>query len=868
MKNYMGNWLYEKSVENTSELIYQVGTFIDKIFINGGSQITSMISGSSEVKNSSHKLTKYLEYNPSDFQYIPSDEEVRIENYFENIKKNYDEVNFIFLGLEDGGYIEYPRFIPSETYDPRERPWYVESMKNDEIVISDPYTTKMTNETVVSFTKKINLENSSGVVGVSFTIDKMAQMIKSAKVPDTGCLVVLNSNNKVIFIPKNPKWIKNGHETFDFKILTDENFIKRSYYETNYSGMDIIVNRHISPYSEWKVYSLVPKDDIISKSKEITNILMIIYILTLLIILIIIIAVSSRMTDPILRISSIINNLAVFDFESYDEQRMKLYIERKDEIGIVSKAINNMHENFIELKNTLEKVDNKLKNIDVEKDEKIEFILSTNNPFKDIMNSFNELLKKNYSYMKKLKTFNNEILEKNQLLTASEEELIAQLEEINSQKGYIDFLASHDPLTELPNRRMFIEKLNFAIASKISGAVILMDLDNFKGINDTLGHVYGDKVLYSVASKLKKISSEDSFVSRFGGDEFLILVQNKNSYNEIKEYAEKIQDLFKENLIIDENNIDIKFSMGISLFPKDSYEVDKLIMNADLALYDIKNSGKNDYNFFNDTMMEKVIRNSQIENKLKNSIEEDGFKILYQPLVDAKTGYIYGYEALIRIIGSDISPSEFIPVSEENGMIISIGRIVVSKVIEQLKKWKDKGLKIKPIAINFSASQMHDYDFLNFIDSEFEKFEVDPKSIEIEITENIFLENKEGTIEFLNNLKSRGMKIAIDDFGTGYSSLSYLTFLPIDKIKLDQSLNNKFLYEESSKVVDSLISLAHNLNLEVVAEGIETKEQMEKLCLGKCDYIQGYYFSKPIEAYLVEENINNNYMERAYECYQ
>lgn len=447
-----------------------------------------------------------------------------------------------------------------------------------------------------------------------------------------------------------------------------------------------------------------------------------------------------------------------------------------------------------------------------------------------------------------------ELQEANSILNKSNQEIL-------EQKEYINFLAFHDPLTNLPNRRKFNEKLDGAIKSGFGGAVVLLDLDNFKAINDTMGHVYGDRVLRAVAKRLELLAAENVFVSRFGGDEFLILLEREESFSKIRDFVKVVDHIFDEKILIEENEIEIAFSMGVSLFPEDSSEAGTLIMNADLALYEVKNQGKNAYGFFNNTMTDKVLRKTSTEALIREAIENDGFKLVFQPQIRLTDGEIHCYEALLRVKGSKISPGEFIPVAEESGAIIKIGRIVTRKVIEQLSLWEKEGHPIKPISLNFSAAQLQDRGYLEYIKGELENYKVNPKYIEVEITENIFLNNKDQTLIFLNKLKELGIKISIDDFGTGYSSLSYLTFLPIDKIKLDRSLNNKFLEMENIKVMDSLIMLAHSLNLEVVAEGIEFYEQFRRLKVGNCDYIQGFFFSKPLEVEAVVESFSVNYYE-------
>lgn len=439
--------------------------------------------------------------------------------------------------------------------------------------------------------------------------------------------------------------------------------------------------------------------------------------------------------------------------------------------------------------------------------------------------------------------------------------ILLDISEMKKQEQYVNYLAYHDPLTSLPNRRKFIKKLKETIENQQSGAVMLLDLDNFKEINDTLGHIYGDRILEKVAQEFEKLKEEKLFVSRFGGDEFLILVENEKNIAKIEGYAKKITDIFKNKLKIEEDQLHISSSIGITLYPSDSNEVNQLIMNADMAMYKVKNNGKNGYIFFQKEMIEKLKEKAEVEKILRGAIKEEAFKLVYQPQICTFTGKIAGFEALLRLRNHPISPALFISVAEETGMIIEIGRWVTKQVINQLSMWEKMGYTAKPIAINFSAKQLNDLDYIVFLQNMLEETNVNGKYIDIEITESIFLDKKGETIEFLNKLKALGVKITIDDFGTGYSSLSYLTFLPIDKIKLDKSINDKFLELNNARIMDSLVSLAHSLNLEVVAEGIEDINQYRRLKIAGCNYIQGYLFSKPLEVEDAEKIYYNNFLE-------
>ncbi|MCT4606914.1 MAG: EAL domain-containing protein [Marinisporobacter sp.] len=522
------------------------------------------------------------------------------------------------------------------------------------------------------------------------------------------------------------------------------------------------------------------------------------------------------------------------------------------------------------------RLDRKINAIDLENNVEYRLLLERKDPFFGLIFSINGLLDKTQSYLydlkeneEELKASNEEIIAAYHQLAASEEELRAQYDEIQSYteklenlKKKYEYLAHNDPLTNLPNRRSFFEKVNNVTKNCQSGAVVLIDLDNFKEINDSLGHIYGDKVLKKVAQALRDIQDEKMFISRFGGDEFLLLIEDEPDIGAIENYAKKIIGLFKNKWMIEEDEIYISASLGITRYPFDSHRVNQLIMNADMAMYDVKEQGKNNYKFFNEKMTKKLKEQIQIEKFLREAIEEEQFKLVYQPQIATVTGKITGFEALLRLKNYFISPAVFIEIAEENGMIIQMGRWVTKEAIDQIARWKEKGLSLKPIAINFSAKQLNDMDYVAFLERVLKERQVDAKYIEIEITESIFLDQKEETIVFLNQLKNLGVKIALDDFGTGYSSLSYLTFLPVDKIKLDKSLCDKFLEIEHIAVMDNIISLAHSLNLEVVAEGVEEIEQYKRLRVAKCNYIQGYLFSKPLENFEAEKVYEDNFLEK------
>jgi diguanylate cyclase (GGDEF)-like protein len=739
------------------------------------------------------------------------------------------------------------------------RPWYKSTINTKEVVISEPYITKVTNEMIVSVTKTFKSKNNiQGVIGMSVKLNDLMDSVNNLKIGDTGYIIALNSSDKILVSPKHSDWILKTPEELNLNEINYLNIENGNFFEAEFDGSKKVFNMYVSPYSDWKYVAVVDKSEILNQSTGMLNILFFLYFLVLMIIFLIIIFISKYITEPILDISNEIDKMANFKFDFHKNKKFEKYILQSDEIGTISKSIDKMYNNFFELNESIKKMNEGIINIDVEKKSEYKLILSKESPFSYVSISINNLLERIQNYFEQIIDSNREIIKKNELLKATEEELIAQIKEIETQKEYINYLAYHDELTDLPNRRRLMEKLEYVLLKKYEGIVILLDLDNFKTINDTLGHIFGDTVLKEFSKRLKNISIKDAFMSRFGGDEFLILA-SCSDIDETKDFITQLHQVLDEKFIIDKNEVEIKFSMGVTFFPNDSDNIEELIMNSDLALYSVKDRNKNDYAIFNNDMRKKLKKTTNIESILFEAIENDGFKMVYQPQVNLIDGEIDGFEALLRLKNHEISPAEFIPIAEENGMIIKIGRIVTKNVIKQIGIWKEKGYPIKPVAINFSALQMNDIEYFDFIIETLKIYNVESHFIEIEITENVFLDNTELALVFINKLRSVNIKVAIDDFGTGYSSLSYLTILPVDRVKFDRSLNIELLKMETTEVIDSLISVAHSLNLNVVAEGIEEYKQVKKLKIGKCDVIQGYYFSKPLDVDDVEKNIYNNY---------
>ncbi|MEK3909856.1 EAL domain-containing protein [Paenibacillus sp. FSL H7-0331] len=417
-------------------------------------------------------------------------------------------------------------------------------------------------------------------------------------------------------------------------------------------------------------------------------------------------------------------------------------------------------------------------------------------------------------------------------------------------------MAYHDALTNLPNRLHFDQRLkrSFAEAERTNGkmAIIFFDLDRFKVINDTLGHHVGDLLLHALSNKLKDYVLDKDLVARFGGDEFIVLLSNIASMDEAAQFAKGIPELLKEPFIFEEQELFVTASIGISLYPNDGTDAETLLKNADIAMYRSKEKGGNSYHYYHPEMNKRSMHRLSLEINLRKALERNEFHVYYQPFVDLSHGEIFGMEALIRWFHPEwgmVSPAEFIPLAEETGLIIPIGNWVLRQACIQNKKWQSLGNHPLRVSVNISAIQFHQPQFVQIIEDTLEETGLDPSLLCLEITENVAMTNVPYIIETMQKLRSMGVFISIDDFGTGYSSFSYLKRFRVHTLKIDQSFIRDVTFdEENAAIVTALIAMAQQLKIKSLAEGVETKEQLDFLIMRGCDEIQGYVFSKPISA--------------------
>lgn len=441
----------------------------------------------------------------------------------------------------------------------------------------------------------------------------------------------------------------------------------------------------------------------------------------------------------------------------------------------------------------------------------------------------------------------------------TEKLLIKQTQLLNHQ-------ANHDTLTNLPNRMLFKDRLTQIIKSstrhKEQFALLFIDLDQFKKINDSLGHHIGDEVLIESASRLGSIIRDEDTLARLGGDEFTIILKDISSVQGASTVAQKIVKIMKEPIKIKGHTLFISSSIGISMFPADATSEDNLIKFADTAMYRAKDEGRDNFQFYSSDMTTQAFERVVMENSLRSAIAQEQFIVYFQPQYETTTETIIGMEALVRWDHPQIGlvpPGKFIPIAEESGLIIEIDRIVMKKAMKQFSQWYKDGYNPGVLSLNLAMKQLNQEDFITTLLNIMNALQFQAKWLELEVTEGQVMDNPDAAISKLKEISNIGIELAIDDFGTGYSSLAYLKKLPLNKLKIDQSFIKDIPEDEDDMAITkAIIALGKSLNLKLIAEGVETQAQRDFLLKNDCTTIQGYFYSRPLPSDEITELLQKN----------
>lgn len=945
--NYMYNSLKDDLNSNARSQML----LIDDNFSNTINQLkadTRFLADSEDIKKADKSITALfnipnIQTNPKYSKQIKGIEGT-IYNELENYGKSHEKTTYVYVGTEWGGYVQWPDGLSASTFDPRKRPWYKPAVdKSGEISISEPYISAIDNSHNVIITASTVITNTSkdivGVVGIDISLKNLSQMIRKIKVGKDGYIFLYSKSGTILAHPnfsfnfKNISELqgeftetnKDSSDLFsNYEKLIDED---NGSFETIINGKDVLINVYTSPYTGWKMASVVEKTELTNKADRIGYLILGITTFSLLFATVLSFFVTKRITKPISELTPLMNAAGKGDLS------VKANISTKDELGELGQSFNLMigqlSSNYDELSAVYEELlateealrsqydelvdseealrnseeryklalecandsiwewnlntgeffaSDKLyditgymldKDIDIVKfmEEKIH-PEDVDRAFKDVedhINNLTEVYKSEFRFKRK----NDDyiwLLSRGMALRNSENKAIklaGSLTDISYRKfseEKMRFMAYYDSLTKLPNRTFFINKLNEVLEAiniqHSEGAILFIDLDNFKIINDTMGHEFGDKLLIYLAKKFESWINEEDTIYRLGGDEFVILHPNANEI-ELKSYAQRFLELFNKPCKIDGKQIYVTVSIGIGLYPKDGKDTNTIFKNADAAMYKAKELGKNRFELFNPDMYLKLERKTHVERILRTAIENNELIINYQPQYDAKTNQVFGFEALLRLNSKElgfISPLEFIPIAEEYGHITKLSKWVIKESCKQAVKWQQEGYKFKSISVNISSVDLQQPNFLEDIGQIIIDTTIKPEILELEITETVLMESIDSNITILKQLLDMGIRIALDDFGTGYSSLSYLRKIPINTLKIDKSfIDNITSNKKEESIINNIIQMAHSLELKVVAEGVETKEQLSVLRERECNYIQGYYFSKPLPAYEIEK---------------
>ncbi|MCG8484191.1 MAG: EAL domain-containing protein [Clostridia bacterium] len=710
-----------------------------------------------------------------------------------------DDYKKLQIGMEDESTYIIPITHIPKSYNPKQQHWYIQAKRfSDKIIWTEPYLDYMTQDIIITAAKAIKNSKGEimGVVAADFNVSDISNLISKSKIGEMGYVLLL-SNDGTIVANRDDYMI--GEKVFgeDFKhIIKKQNNEKIEY---SIKGNKYHINHDVLERNGMVVITAISK-------KEINNNL-------------------KRASFPGLLIGII--SLMIFGVIAY---------------FLVLLAISP----FEKLMNLMRQAEEGNYNIRAE--------ITGFREIDSVIKSFNRMINGIRERDLKLISYNDE-------LAFTEEKLREKYEEIKKSKKILELreqkikhLAYFDTLTNLSNRERIIRCLKDAIEQSERhnhlGCVVFIDLDNFKKINDTMGHSIGDKVLIEIAKKLNVQGEHEKVVARLGGDEFFITYNNINSVNTIHEICSNIIDTINQPLVIDSKTFNVSSSIGVAVFPDHGISVDELMKKADMAMYKSKENGKNGYRIFDESIEEELMAKVKIENEIIKALKENEFYLYYQPQYNLFNGEIYGMEALLRWKSPElgqVSPSKFIKVAEETGLIIPLEQWVIKQACLFARKISNKYDETIKVSINISAVQIMQNNFVNNLIKTIKDSHVNPRCIEIEVTETVMIDLLNSQKQKLEQLKNFGIGIHLDDFGSGYSSLSYLQSLPIDYVKVDKKFIDSMLNsEKDSKITATIVELVHNIGLKVIAEGVETKEQFDKLSDFKCDIVQGYYMNKPM----------------------
>lgn len=776
-------FIASKSIKHNIELQYKK----ESDFVLNQT-VSSFESSFNSVENFLEQLEQTLIVRPN----VSSDELETLFLTYQSIMPSNSSLIYGYLNGQIYGGKEMD--IPSN-FTPSNREWYKEAIEHkSDIIWTEPYLDYFNQHIVISAAIYVDGPNNNGVIAIDFELNDLSKIISNSTIGEDGLVMLLNEAGRVIANRDN-----HLIGEFLFSEQHEEKIIETSSSYVPYviNGQNYIIHSNNIKQNGMSIITAISEEEL--NKKLIENLLPILVagVICILLFSIIGYGVTLIWTRPLKKLGILMNHVENGNY--HVQAKVKSY----QEVTRLAKGFNSM-------------------------------IRAINKRDRELSISNNELKQTEEQLRKKYE----ELKESQRILKVSEEK--------------VAHLASHDSLTGLLNRRSLIDELDKSIKNdwKSPKAVIFIDLDNFKMINDTLGHSFGDLLIIKVAKMLKNISPLYKQVARISGDEFILIIHDVESEKQAASIAKELVKLFDTGIQIDLKVLNVTASIGVALYPKHALTSEDLLKTADMAMYRAKGSGKNGYRIFDEGIQKEIEEKSEIEAGIRKSLESNGFELHYQPLFHTVDKKINSIEALLRVKSPELKNfniMKIIQTAELTGQIIEIDNWVLENACIAIKQINNHLSSPIKISVNISPIHIMQQDFVANVQSIVENTGIPPRWLELEITETSLMKSFEVNLKKLEDLKDLGISIHLDDFGTGYSSLSYLNSLPIDHVKIDKSFVDVMLQSvKERQIIETIISLAHNTGLQVVAEGVEEKEQFDLLVKNNCELIQGYYISKPL----------------------
>ena len=727
---------------------------------------------------------------------MESDED-KIYQFLGGILEQNPDYLAIYLGTPENRLTYVDGWIPPPDFNVSSRPWYRTAVREGQLIYTEPYLDAVEDRWVITVANPIYGANEEllGVVGLDQSLGSMLDFLQDQS------FIFSNSGELIVGPPEfEQEGLANICGIIDCSLIDGSPQGVAATYFTNSNGY---LYWQTLAESGFIVATFMPESDILNsrfRNQLVFDTVIFTFIVGLVVLLFFL---RTQIILPMRELERDILSTSLIEDVNY-----RLPVSRKSRLSGLRESLNEM----------LQKIQERFEQILLQREE--------------LAAAYSKLI-------------------------VHEQELQEQYTQIKKQQEQIRQMAEIDSLTGLYNRRRFQTDLTTFLENGEEGAVFMLDIDDFKYINDTQGHTYGDRVLWSVARFLEQKLPKEAIAYRFGGDEFLIVVRREIDQSKIRSYVDEVSQLLEVLLPVQGTHNHITCSMGVVRYPQDGTTVDELLVKADIALHHAKRLGKNRHQFFKWDIAAIFSERMQLEEVVVEAISAEALTLLYQPIIETKTGQIAYFEALVRLEGRSVSPADFVPIAEELDLTIPLGRWVIQEAINQLARIQNTRKPAKPISVNLSVKQFYDEGLVDFLTVKLAEQEVDASLLELEITEEVLFNDPEEALQVIEQLKSIGVTMALDDYGTGYSSIDYLAKIQVDRMKLHESLTEKFW--DYMPVMEGLISIAHGLGMTVVAEGVEKLEEAHFFSRVKCDYLQGYLFSKPVSAAQAEEMLDQNY---------